>query len=59
MPADGFFGSGRLGQRIYVMPSQRLVVVRLGATHEPADFDIAGDLRLIRSVIAATGGPGR
>lgn len=51
MPADAFFASGRLGQRIYIMPSQRLVVVRFGLTHMP-DFDIASDLRLIREVDA-------
>jgi CubicO group peptidase (beta-lactamase class C family) len=56
MPADGFFASGRLGQRIYVMPSRRLVVVRMGVTQQPPDFDIIGDLRLIRDMIAATTG---
>jgi CubicO group peptidase (beta-lactamase class C family) len=49
MPADAFFASGRLGQRIYILPSQRLVVVRLGVTRLP-DFDIAGDLRLLREI---------
>jgi CubicO group peptidase (beta-lactamase class C family) len=53
MPANGFFASGRLGQRIYVLPTQRLVIVRLGVTHQP-DFDIDGDMRLIRNLIAAT-----
>jgi CubicO group peptidase (beta-lactamase class C family) len=53
MPADGFFASGNRGQRIYIMPSAHLVIVRLGMTHRPPDFDIAGDLHLIRDVIAA------
>jgi hypothetical protein len=52
MPADAFFASGRLGQRIYIMPSQRLVVVRSGFTHG-GDFDIAADMRLLREIIAA------
>ncbi|MBR7619770.1 serine hydrolase [Phenylobacterium sp. 20VBR1] len=52
MPRDAYFASGRLGQRIYVLPSQDLVIVRMGATWSP-DFDIAGDLRLIRETIAA------
>lgn len=52
MPADAFFASGRLGQRIYIMPSQRLVVVRSGFTHS-GDFDIAADMRLLREIIAA------
>jgi CubicO group peptidase (beta-lactamase class C family) len=53
MPEDAFFASGRLGQRIYILTSQRLVVVRFGITHAP-DFDIAGDLRLLREVNAAS-----
>jgi hypothetical protein len=52
MPADAFFASGRLGQRIYIMPSQRLVVVRFGVTQTP-DFDISGDLRLLREINTA------
>jgi hypothetical protein len=52
MPDDAFFASGRLGQRIYIMPSQRLVVVRFGVTQSPG-FDIVGDMHLIREVIAA------
>jgi len=55
MPADAYFASGHLGQRIYVLPSQKLVIVRMGVTHQPG-FDIQGDLRLIRAVITATGG---
>jgi len=54
MPADSFFASGNRGQRIYIIPSEHLVVVRLGMTHRPPDFDIAGDLHLLRDVIAAT-----
>ena len=50
MPDDALFASGRLGQRIYVLPAQRLVVVRFGVT-QAADFDIAGDLRLFRDLI--------
>jgi hypothetical protein len=53
MPADSFYGSGLFGQRLVVIPSQRLVIVRLGATVDPPDFDIQGLLRLVRDVIAA------
>ncbi len=56
MPADGFYASGRLGQRVYIMPSQQLVIVRLGITQQPG-FGMGGDLRLIREVIAATTAP--
>jgi hypothetical protein len=51
MPCDAFFASGNLGQRVYVMPSRKLVIVRPGVTPSP-DYDIAGNLRFIRDVLA-------
>jgi len=33
MPEDSFYGSGNLGQRIVIIPSAGLVIVRLGLTH--------------------------
>jgi hypothetical protein len=33
------------------MPSRKLVIVRLGVT-PPPDYDIVGDLRFIRDVLA-------
>lgn len=53
MPADAFFASGNLGQRIYIIPSEHLVMVRFGVTHRPPSFDIEGDLRLMRVAIGA------
>jgi len=51
-PKDGFFASGNLGQRIYIVPSKRLVVVRFGYSKGPA-FGIADDVALIKAAIAA------
>jgi CubicO group peptidase (beta-lactamase class C family) len=53
IPRDAFFASGNLGQRIVIMPTQHLVVVRLGDSVDP-DGDIQGLERLVREVIAAT-----
>jgi CubicO group peptidase (beta-lactamase class C family) len=53
IPADAFFAHGALGQRIVVLPSQRLVIVRLGDSADPSSDN--RDLgRLVREVIAAT-----
>jgi hypothetical protein len=52
MPSDSFFASGLLGQRVVIMPSQRLVVVRLGDSVDPTG-DMRGLARLVKEVIAA------
>ncbi|WP_426530631.1 serine hydrolase domain-containing protein [Bradyrhizobium sp. McL0615] len=52
IPRDAFFASGDLGQRIVIMPSQKLVVVRLGNSVDPTG-DIRGLGRLVKEVIAA------
>jgi len=53
IPRDAFFASGDLGQRIMIMPSQRLVIVRLGDSIDPTG-DIRGLGRLVKEVIEAT-----
>jgi CubicO group peptidase (beta-lactamase class C family) len=53
IPRDAFFASGDLGQRIVIMPSQHLVVVRLGDSVDPTG-DIRGLGRLVKEVIEAT-----
>ncbi len=52
MPEDAFYGSGNLGQRVVVIPSEGLVIVRLGLTHSHG-FDMRGLLRLISDTTAA------
>jgi CubicO group peptidase (beta-lactamase class C family) len=53
MPRDSFFASGTLGQRVVILPSQHMIVVRLGDS-VAEDGDIRGLTRLVREVIAAT-----
>jgi CubicO group peptidase (beta-lactamase class C family) len=52
-PKDGFFASGDLGQRIYIVPSERLVVARFGYS-QPPKFGIDDDLALIDATIRST-----
>jgi CubicO group peptidase (beta-lactamase class C family) len=56
MPEDSFYGSGNLGQRIVMIPSESLVIVRLGLTHSPG-FDMRGLLRLVADTSAAFKNP--
>jgi CubicO group peptidase (beta-lactamase class C family) len=55
IPRDAFFASGNLGQRIVILPTQRMVIVRLGDSVDPTG-DIRGLGRLVKEVIAATAG---
>ncbi len=50
-PKDGFYASGHLGQRIFIVPSERLVMVRFGYTGGD-DYDIVSDLRLMKTAIS-------
>jgi CubicO group peptidase (beta-lactamase class C family) len=56
MPEDSFYGSGNLGQRIVIIPSAGLVIVRLGLTHSPG-FDMKGLLRLVEDTFSALKSP--
>jgi CubicO group peptidase (beta-lactamase class C family) len=53
IPRDAFFAFGDLGQRIVILQSQRMVIVRLGDSVDPTG-DIHGLGRLVSEVIAAT-----
>jgi CubicO group peptidase (beta-lactamase class C family) len=51
-PKDGFFASGTMGQRIYVVPSARLVITRFGYSAPPI-YGIEDDVALIKAAIAS------
>ena len=51
-PRDGYYASGNRGQRIYIAPSEWLVVARFGYSEGPT-FGIDDDLALIATAIKA------
>jgi hypothetical protein len=55
-PRDAYFAKGTMGQYVIVVPSQRLVIVRLGISPNWPDVD--GVSRLVSDVVAATSGKG-
>ena len=51
LPRDAFWAQGHDGQRMYVLPSENVVVVRMGFT------PVSRDLELIQLLEAVTAGP--
>ncbi len=56
IPRDAFFAFGDMGQRIVILQSQGIVIVRLGDSVDPSG-DMRGLGRLVREVIAAVQNP--
>jgi len=52
MPADSFMARGNQGQYTIIVPSEDLVIVKVGTAYTPDD-DIVAVERLVREVIAA------
>lgn len=49
IPEDAFFASGFLGQRVMVIPSERLVIARFGNAHG-GNYDLEGFVGLVADV---------
>jgi len=55
MPSDAFFACGSLGQYVVVIPSARLVIVRMGISRTPGE-DMGGIDRLTAETMTALAG---
>lgn len=55
LPTDTFQASGFQGQSVMVIPSRKLVVVRLGMTHDRSVLDLDGSVAKIIAALPASG----
>jgi CubicO group peptidase (beta-lactamase class C family) len=53
LQGDAYWTAGALGQRVLVIPSERLVIVRLGVSREQRGVDVPGMAQLATDIIAA------
>jgi len=53
LPEDAFFASGAFGQRIFVIPSEKLVIVHFSVTQDWPDFAVERLGRFVADVRAA------
>lgn len=53
LPEDASFASGALGQRIFVVPAEKLVIAHLGVTQERPNFGAEQAGRLVAEIRAA------
>lgn len=51
LPADLYYFSGFEGQQVFIIPSKKLVAVRLGCSREPTTWDPGAFLRNLLAVI--------
>jgi CubicO group peptidase (beta-lactamase class C family) len=56
-PNDGFYASGNRGQRIYISPSEHLVIARFGYSGGE-DQGLREDMHLLKTAIAVFKAPG-
>lgn len=56
LPEEVFFFDGYHGQRVFILPAQQAVVVRLGTTYDPDQLDFAARLRNLTEILAAPAG---
>ncbi len=55
LPEEVFFFDGYHGQRVFILPAQQIVMVRLGTTYDPDQLDFAARLRDLTEILSSPG----